>query len=301
VASSSYGQWSEALTRYAQSAEVRAGLPYWAAVVNSDGVGKIPVERGSRENRYEQRERVVVQLGAERWEGLQAVCRVWRAQLREVLVAGLVRVLSRWQQAEAVVVELEGHGREELGEWVEVSRTVGWFTTRYPVLLRAEREAAATLKGVKEQLRSVPQDGLGYGLLRYLSKEAEVRAEIAGAVAEVSFNYHGQLGERSGGGRLVQRVQEVKAGLRDGSEEREHVVEVVVVVRGEVLEVEWSYSAGMNKAETIRRVAQEYVAELEEMMEEVSAEVVTDALSPSDFPLANISQEDLDKFLAKLN
>jgi non-ribosomal peptide synthase protein (TIGR01720 family) len=74
-----------------------------------------------------------------------------------------------------------------------------------------------------------------------------------------------------------------------------------VVVRGGVLEMEWSYSAGMHKAETMRRLAQEYVTELEQMMEEVSAEVVTDALSPSDFPLANISQEELDKFLAKLN
>ena len=96
-------------------------------------------------------------------------------------------------------------------------------------------------------------------------------------------------------------MTEVREGLRGGGEQREHVLEVVVVMREGVLELEWSYSAGLHKEETIRRVAQEYVAELEQMIAEVSAEVVTDALSPSDFPLAKISQEDLDKFLAKLN
>ena len=306
VQSSSYRQWSEALSAYAQSAEVRDGLPYWTAVKSGLRLGRVPVETGSSENRYEQRERVLTQLDEERWQGLQEVCGVWRAQLREVLVAGLARVLSRWTKSEAVVLELEGHGREELGQqWLEVSRTVGWFTTRYPVVLRVERDAAATMRGVKEQLRGVPQGGLGYGLLRYLSEDEVVQAELAGAVAEVSFNYHGQLGERSEAGDastgVVQRVAEVKDGLRGGREEREHVLEVVVVVRGGVLEMEWSYSAGMHKAETMRRLAQEYVTELEQMMEEVSAEVVADALSPSDFPLANISQEDLDKFLAKLN
>ena len=121
-------------------------------------------------------------------------------------------------------------------------------------------------------------------------------------MAEVSFNYHGQLGERSGAGAvgLVKRVAEVKEGLRGGGEEREHVLEVVVVVRDGVLEMEWSYSAGMHKEETMRRLAQEYVAELEQMMEQVSAEEVADALSPSDFPLASLSQEELDGALNEL-
>jgi non-ribosomal peptide synthase protein (TIGR01720 family) len=310
--SSSYREWSEALTGYAQSAAVRGGYQYWAEVRGSRGGGRVPVEVGSRENRYEQRMRVRMQLAEEGWQALQEVCRVWRAQLREVLVAGLVRVLCRWLKAEAVVVELEGHGREELGQWLEVSRTVGWFTTRYPVVLRVGRDAAATLRAVKEQLRGVPQGGLGYGLLRYLSEEKELREGLGGAVAEVSFNYHGQLGERSGAGqagvagageaavRLVKSVAEVKEGLRGGSEEREHVLEVLVVVRGGVLELEWSYSAAMHKKETIRRVAQEYLQELEQMMAAVRAEAVADALSPSDFPLASLSQEELDRALDEL-
>ena len=303
--SSSYRQWSEALVAYAQSAEVRDGLPYWTAVTSNAGAGRVPMETESFENRYEQRERVVEQLAEESWQGVQKVCRVWRAQVREVLVAGLARVLCRWLKAEEVVMELEGHGREEIGQWVEVSGTVGWFTTRYPVLLRVERDAAQTMRAVKEQLRGVPQGGLGYGLLKYLSEDEEVREALGGPVPEVSFNYHGQVGERRGtadttAAGLVQHVAEVKEGLRGGCEEREHVLEVIAVVRGGVLEVEWSYSAALHKAETIRRVAQEYVAELEQMIAEVSAEVVADALSPSDFPLADLSQEELDGALNEL-
>ena len=84
----------------------------------------------------------------------------------EALAAGL----WEWSGERRLLVDLEGHGREELGEEVDVSRTVGWFTTLFPVRLeiKAREQPGAALKRIKEQLRGVPQRGIGYGLLRYL-------------------------------------------------------------------------------------------------------------------------------------
>jgi non-ribosomal peptide synthase protein (TIGR01720 family) len=167
-------------------------------------------------------------------------------------------------------------------------------------------------------MRGVPQGGLGYGLLRYMSEEEEVREVLGGMTAEVSFNYHGQMEERREAGmagigagvgrgdvgetgeRVVKGVEEVREGLRGGGEEREHELEVVVWVRGGKMEIEWSYSEERQDEEEIRRVASEYMEELEEMMERVRREGVEDALSPSDFPLASLSQEELDGALDEL-
>ena len=105
----------------------------------------------------------------------------------------------------------KGHGREE--GWspnVDLTRTVGWFTSLYPVrldpgLLDLEEALSGgpalgrALKTIKEQLRAVPGKGLGYGLLRYLNDETA--AELAGAAApQLGFNYLGRFAAGSDGG-----------------------------------------------------------------------------------------------------
>jgi hypothetical protein len=99
-------------------------------------------------------------------------------------------------------VELEGHGREELFEGVDLSRTVGWFTSAFPVLLEvpAGGGAGELLRSVKDQLRAVPARGIGFGILRRLSPDAAVRERLAAIPApQVNFNYLGQFGGRRGG------------------------------------------------------------------------------------------------------
>ncbi len=104
-------------------------------------------------------------------------------------------------------MDLEGHGREDLFEGVDLSRTAGWFTTIYPVVLRLDAGVGPgeALKAIKEQLRGVPHRGIGYGLLRYLrGGEASERLATLPA-AEVSFNYLGQLDGTPPGGASLRR------------------------------------------------------------------------------------------------
>ncbi len=96
---------------------------------------------------------------------------MFRARVDDVLLAALGRVLCGWTGAGRVLVDVEGHGREELFDGVDVSRTVGWFTSVYPVALEDDADPVVLLKRTKEALRAVPNRGVGFGALRYLGGE----------------------------------------------------------------------------------------------------------------------------------
>ena len=126
-----------------------------------------------------------------------------------------------WSGNSAFLVDLEGHGREELFPEIDLSRTVGWFTTVFPVLLRgaAGDHAGDALKSIKEQLRTIPRRGIGYGLLRY-GNEGELllgRHLKTQPAAQISFNYLGQFDQSLPEGALF-----TVAGAGVGLEHDEH-------------------------------------------------------------------------------
>ncbi|MFP3519132.1 condensation domain-containing protein, partial [Pseudomonas sp. SIMBA_077] len=113
--------------------------------------------------------------------------------INDLLLTALARVITRWTGDSSALVQLEGHGREELFDSIDLSRTVGWFTSLYPVRLHAEGELPEAIKAVKEQLRAVPAKGLGYGLLSYLGAP-HAQESLANLTApRITFNYLGQF------------------------------------------------------------------------------------------------------------
>ena len=132
-----------------------------------------------------------------------------------MLLAALARAVSRWSGIDDVVVELEGHGREDIFAGVEISRTVGWFTTAFPVrLAEGSRDDAALIKTVKEELRAIPARELGYGVLRYLGTEEQRHALSKVPEPRIVFNYLGQFDANLGEGplsSLLRRVQALRA------------------------------------------------------------------------------------------
>src|SRR5262249_50714748 len=160
----------------------------------------------------------------------------YRTQINDVLLAALGVVLAEWTGAGAVAVDLEGHGREDLGADIDVSRTVGWFSTLFPVVIPRYPgpDLGLVLKRAEEQLRRVPRHGLGYGLLRYLGDCGDGAAATLRALPapEISVNYLGQPDRtRSGAERFRQRAESLgpdrsSAGLRG------HLVELDARVSG---------------------------------------------------------------------
>jgi len=236
-------------------------------------------------------------------ELLQKVPRLYGTEINDALLTALGRALSRWVGRRRVVIEIEGHGRQSVGlDGLDVSGSVGWFTSLYPVVLEADWPSCGeSLKTVKEQLRAVPDKGVGYGIWRFLRSDGATRtAPSDGRVGgEVSFNYLGQLdtvlAEEGPFGVAPERAGE----SRYGGDARAFRLSVVASVRGRELMITWKYSTNLHRLETIEGVAGDYVAALREIIEHCRT-TEPRGFTPSDFPMVNVKQQQLDKILSKV-
>ncbi|WP_372443350.1 amino acid adenylation domain-containing protein [Saccharothrix algeriensis] len=269
----SFRDWARRLREHTAAGGFDAELPHWRAV---SGAG-IPTDREGP-NTYATGREVTARLtGDETAALLRDVPEVYRTQVNDVLLTALGRVLADWTGRDRVLLALEGHGREELFDDVDLSRTVGWFTTVFPVSLHVPRPWGEALKSVKEQLRAVPGRGIGYGALRH----------FAGGPAcdpQVSFNY---LGRFTGD----QRDLDLAA---DPDMPRPHLLDVVGRVQGDRLEFTWYYSDANHDAATIAELAERFTAALRAILAHC-AEPGAGGRTPSDFPLARLTQQQVDR------
>ncbi|HET9380237.1 MAG TPA: non-ribosomal peptide synthase/polyketide synthase [Streptomyces sp.] len=239
-------------------------------------------------------ESVTVRLGAEDTRRLlQDVPDAYRTRVNDVLLCALGRVLARWTGQDRVLVALEGHGREDLFADADLSRTVGWFTTLFPVALDVPRDAdpGTALKTVKENLRAVPRGGVGYGALRHL--RATTGHDLPG-LPQVSFNYLGQQDWNAAGGGLLRAPHGGLTGGMDRSADRPHLLDVLGRVTDKQLEFTWSYSRQVHLRETVARLAEETAEELRHLVRHC-AEPGAGGRTPSDFPLAALDQAAVDR------
>ncbi|HYN84226.1 MAG TPA: amino acid adenylation domain-containing protein, partial [Pyrinomonadaceae bacterium] len=167
----SFKQWAERLSRHARSPELKAELEYWRGVAGAN-TGRLRVDRPEGGNSVASAKTVTVSLDAETTSALLVEApKAYNTQVNDLLLTALAASLAARGGSPTLLVDLEGHGREDLFDGVDLSRTVGWFTSVFPVVLDAgaSDEPGAALKAVKEHLRMIPSRGVGYGLLRYLS------------------------------------------------------------------------------------------------------------------------------------
>ncbi len=168
-----------------------------------------------------------------------------RLQINDVLLTALAQTLARWTGERTLLLDLEGHGREEVVDGVDLSRTVGWFTTLFPVFLQLEHTytPAAALKSVKEQLRRIPRRGFGYGVLRYLSQDTEVIEALRSLPqAEVCFNYLGRGDQLRSGPLFSGPLREASGPHRSKRGRRCYLLEVNSRLAGGQLQCDWTYS-----------------------------------------------------------
>jgi len=277
----SFREWATRLTAHADAGGFDDERAHWAALppavpVPVDGDG--PNTPGSAH---------VVLVGLDRDETrtlLRDAPKAYRTQANDLLLTALARVLAGWTGDDRVVVDVEGHGREDVVDGVDLTRTVGWFTSLFPVALDASAEDVGTrIKAVKERLRAVPRRGVGFGVLRHLL------GMDAGPRPEVGFNY---LGDFEGGGPLFARPRLELSEGPDG--ERPHVLDVVGVVVDGCLEFHWAHSANRHREDTVRALAEAFTAELRALVGHCTSPDVG-GRTPSDFPLAGLDQEAVDR------
>jgi amino acid adenylation domain-containing protein/non-ribosomal peptide synthase protein (TIGR01720 family) len=293
----SFQQWAERLEAYAQTPAVREEADYWLGLPWKC-VSRLPVERPGGEDSEGSARLVRVELDVEETRLLlQEVPRAWRARVEEVLLAAVVESFRRWTGASCLQVDLEGHGREDVVEGVDLSRTVGWFTSLYPVLLSAGdgRTPESGLKAAKESLRRVPRRGLGFGVLRYLSRDEALVARLRALPAsEVSFNYLGQLDTVLPAESPLVLTPESAGPTQDPRSRRSHRIGVNALVSGGRLQVSWGYGEHLYMRETMEALAQGFLDALRALLARCTSEEAGSVLSPVDFPLARLEQARLD-------
>jgi len=299
----SFKQWAKQLREYAQSPALQGELDYWLAEPRK-WVSPLPVDYPEGANTVVSARTVSVRLSIEESQTLlQEVPATYRTQIEDVLLTALVQAFAQWTGERRLLVDLEGRGREVIFPDVDVSRTVGWFTTLAPMLLELEEafHPGAGLKGVKEQLRRIPKEGIGYGVLRYLNSDVAIADKLRMLPqAEVLFNYLGQFEQALSESSLFAPSKEPIGLLYSPRGSRSHLLEVNGFVDGGQLHLEWTYSENLHKRVTVERLAEGFVEALRSLIAHCRSPEAG-GYTPSDFPLAQLSQEELDKAFASID
>ncbi|WP_225825822.1 non-ribosomal peptide synthase/polyketide synthase [Streptomyces naphthomycinicus] len=288
----SYGHWAARLDRHTRSGALDADRAYWERTGTAPA--GLPAGRPGP-NTHGTAAALTVTLDAETTDALlRKVPDTYRTQVNDVLLSALGRTLARWCGRDTVLLGVEGHGREDLFEDVDLSRTVGWFTAEFPLALTAAPDAGwhDTLRAVKEQLRAVPLHGLSHGALRHLVPGGPLAAAPA---PQVGFNYHGQWD--TGGDTGLFRGALPPAGRdTDPDEPRPYLLDITGVVQEGRLELGWTYPAEVYDEATVRRLAEDTLVALREIVAHC-ARPEAGGRTASDFPLAGLGQDRLDRLV----
>jgi non-ribosomal peptide synthase protein (TIGR01720 family) len=253
-ASAPFAVWAHELGRTMAAGAIGVQADYWAGQVAQ--ASDIPRDHLDVDTpRSEDVQGIDIVLDAEETRALlRAAQGVYDSAIDDLLLTALGRCLSDWAGG-AVLVDMEGHGREGDAADIDLSRSVGWYTTVYPVRLSGAglplREALAATRQV---LRAVPGKGLGFGMLKYLGTP-EQQARMRQGAARVTFNYMGQFDQAFDGDALYRPADEHGGAEKDAAAPLANWLEVVGRVYGGELSFSWRFSRRMYKAATIEQLA----------------------------------------------
>ena len=255
---SSFQYWATRLSNYGQSEPLHKELDYW---LEQSSQSRLPIDFPGGDNTVAKADIVSVALNkAETQALLQEVPAAYKTQINDVLVTAVMQVFTRWTGEYSLLIDLEGHGREDLFEDVDLSRTVGWFTTIFPVKLTLERSdyPGDDIKAIKEQLRRIPNRGIGYGILRYLNTQTTRNWQQA----EVRFNYLGQTDQVFQQSPLFAPAYESKGPRHSPKSTRRYPIDIHGIVADGQLTVGWTYSKELYRRTTIELLAKNFIEAL---------------------------------------
>ncbi|WP_245217839.1 non-ribosomal peptide synthase/polyketide synthase [Pseudomonas eucalypticola] len=296
---SSTQAWAEHLQTYAHSETLQAQRAYWHAQLEGASAD-LPCDNpeGSLQGTYACTVQTRLDQQATR-ALLQQAPAAYRTQVNDLLLTALARVIARWTQRDDVLVQLEGHGREELFDTVDLTRTVGWFTSLFPVKLSAASSLDTSIKQIKEQLRAIPDKGIGFGVLQYMGPEQADQALKQLPVPRITFNYLGQF-DAAPQAQQAQMAADLFLPATESvgrSQSASAPLSNWMLINGQVFEGElslgWTFSSEMFDSQVVQHLADEYARELRALIDHCLTPSVC-GLTPSDVPMAGLNQQQLD-------
>ncbi|WP_139491840.1 non-ribosomal peptide synthetase [Brevibacillus dissolubilis] len=294
----SFKTYAESLLHFAQTDDCSRDLSYWVTQANGEAQA-LPTDLNGEMT--ESSKVTVSRLLSKEETGKLLVARSGKqhVQVIDLLMAALVSSLEILTKGAAVRIDLEGHGREPFVPEMDLSRTLGWFTSIFPMYV--ERTAKSDLQSliamIKEKRENMPHGGMSYGVLRYVGEEEKLREAPR---ADILFNYLGQFRDEKSSNALLTPVKEHVPYSKSDDEKMLYKIEINCLVVDDQLHMNWSYSNQTYQGSTMESLADAYKNTLIDWirMNSMNGE---HSYTPSDFPQAKLSQTDLTKLLKKIS
>ena len=317
--SGAFKVWAEKLTEYANSTELAAEQDFWEKNAAAELTIIPPDGPAASENTEASAVHYTLTLSAEETETLlQKSTTFFKANVQELLLTALTQSLAKPakengtdlrtanehsqinQPSKKIAIRLEGHGREDIIKNIDVSRTIGWFTSMFPVVfsITDNTEPNDAVKAVRKRLRDVPNRGTGYGLLRYLNENKEISDTLKMHLQpQILFNYLGQIDQLIPEFALFGKQYELE-GSHSPKGNRHHALDIHTFVKNGCMQVQFVFSKNVFHYETIEELAEHFLTNLSVLIVK-SLAAHNNGFTPSDFPLANLDAKKIEK-LAQL-
>ncbi|WP_268635564.1 non-ribosomal peptide synthetase [Paenibacillus apiarius] len=274
----SYKAWAEALAEYKGSHLLQKERAYWERVAAQMAAGELRMDEQTGESGYDS---CTIHLNEKETEQLiHQAGRAYHTEINDLLISALGMAVKKLTGARDVTIGMEGHGREPIHKRIDIDRTVGWFTSIYPVVVPCHEDIAESIITTKEMLRKIPNRGLGYGLLQ---DELPVRP------LEVMFNYMGQMDAEAKGKKL--HFFSSGKGSAD-----ENTVFRKMVVNGGIMDGKLQLVIGYNRSylsrDRMQSFSERYLAALLAIKDHCIA-IKESVQTPSDYRAAHLTRTDL--------
>ncbi|PPT34605.1 hypothetical protein XarjCFBP7653_19930 [Xanthomonas arboricola] len=289
----SYQYWSQLLGRLAAEGAFAGERDYWRGQAASAGFDyrehlpdRTPTMQSTRQ--------VLVELSDEETSALLTHANApYATRTLELLLASVYLGLAPRAGTPSFSVALEGHGREELETGLDLSETLGWFTSIHPHVLSGDpADPGATLRSVKDNLRAVPRGGIGFGVLKYLVGDAALQQ--ADGADHLIFNYLGQLDAGGDATSAFALANEAAGPESAPTARRMHRLSIAAFVLGGRMRLTLDYSEHEFGAATAAAMLDDIVAATRTLLAHCGAQR-RQVRTPADFPLASVDAATLER------
>ena len=293
----SFQEYAQKLTEYAMSDELLAESSYWKKIL-AHSVTPLQKDHVTADQRMMHTQTLRFTLSDEETHSLLTdVHEAYHTDVNDILLTALGLAMKEWTGEDRYFIHLEGHGREEILPTINVSRTIGWFTSMYPVLLDMSHadDLPYQIKHLKEELRHIPNKGIGYGILKYLTPD-KMKSDIAFDVTpEISFNYLGQFDEQIGGSELNRSSWHAGQSLSPESE-KPHALDIVGFVEQGMLNVTISYHSLEFEEKTMEQFKDFLVKNVKSLISHCMSQDESQ-ITPSDVGDDDLTMDELEKLM----
>ncbi|WP_219194688.1 surfactin non-ribosomal peptide synthetase SrfAB [Bacillus velezensis] len=294
----SFAEFAERIKEYANTKAFLKEADYWRGLEEKEVCTQLPKDRQSGDQRMRHTRTVSFSLTPEQTEQLTTnVHEAYHTEMNDILLTALGLALKEWTGEDTIGVHLEGHGREDILDGLNITRTVGWFTSMYPMILEMKHadDLSYQLKQMKEDIRHIPNKGVGYGILRYVTAPEHKEGLSFEIDPDISFNYLGQFNEMSDSGLFT------RSGMPSGQSlspdtEKPNALDIVGFIENGQMTMTFAYHSLEFHEKTIQSFSDSFKGHLLKIIDHCLAQDGPE-LTPSDLGDDDLTLDELDKLM----